>query len=94
MNRASLDRDLLNRVSWTSKTLKVGKGVNDYENNLNVAVFITAQKIRDILKFYETNVIDWVEQQLKKLSSAALVLIGGDFNARIGTEPYYITEDP
>ena len=57
-------------------------------------MFITAQKIRDILKFYETNVIDWVEQQLKKLSSAALVLIGGDFNARIGTEPYYITEDP
>ena len=57
-------------------------------------MFITAQKIRDILKFYETNVTDWVEQQLKKLSSAALVLIGGDFNARIGTEPYYITEDP
>ena len=44
-------------------------------------------------KFYDSNVIDRLQQQLKKFSSSDLILIGGDFNSRTGTEPGYITED-
>ena len=55
-------------------------------------MFITAQKIRDPLKFYDNNVTDMLEQESKKFSSSDLILIGGAFNARVGTEPDNITE--
>ena len=44
-------------------------------------------------KFNDSNVIDRLEQQLKKFSSSDLILIGWIFNSRIRTEPEYITED-
>ena len=44
-------------------------------------------------KFYDNNVIDRLEQQLKKFSSSYLILISGNFNSRTGTEQDYITED-
>ena len=44
-------------------------------------------------KFYDNNVIDRLDQQLKKFSSSYLILVSGNFNSRTGTEQDYITED-
>ena len=56
-------------------------------------MFIAAQKNLRYTKFYDSNVIDRLEQQLKKFSYSYWILIVGDFNSRTGTEPGYITED-
>ena len=67
--------------------IKIDKGVNDYENNIFVACVYTSSKNSRYTKFYDSNVIDRLEQQLNKFSSSNLILIGGDFNSRTGTEP-------
>ena len=76
-------------IIWT----KIDKGVNDYENNPFIACVYNNPKNSRYSKFYDSNVIDRLEQQLKKFCSSDLILIGGDFNSRTGTEPDYITED-
>ena len=73
--------------------IKIDKGVNDYENNPFIACVYNSPKNSRYSKFYDSNVIDRLEQQLKKFCPSDLILIGGDFNSRTGTEPDYITED-
>ena len=73
--------------------IKKDKGVNDYENNIFVACVYNSPKNLRYTMFYDSNVIDRLEQQLKKFSSSDLISIGGYFNSRAGNEPDYITED-
>ena len=58
--------------------------MKDYENNIFVARVYNSPKNSRYTKFYDRNVFDRLEQQLKKFSS---------FNSRTGTETDYITED-
>ena len=73
--------------------IKKDKGVNDYENNIFVACVYNSPENLRCTMFYDSNVIDRLEQQLKKFSSSDLILIGGYFNSRAWNEPDYITED-
>ena len=74
-------------MSW------IDKGVKDYENNIFVARVYNSPKNSRYIKFYDRNVFDRLEQQLKKFSSSYSFLIFGNFNSRTGTETDYITED-
>ena len=69
--------------------IKRYKGLNDYENNTFVASVYKNLKNSTYTKFNDSKVIDRLEQQLKKLLSSDLILIGGHFNSKTG----YITED-
>ena len=77
------------KIIW----IKIDKGVNDCENNIFVACVYNSPKSSNYTKFYDSNVIDRLKQQLRKLSSSNLILIGRDFDSRTGTEPDYVTED-
>ena len=54
-------------------------------------VFITAKKTRDTLSFMIA--MSLIGQNNSQKSSLNLILLGGDFNKRTGTEPDSITED-
>ena len=73
--------------------IKIEKDVSDYENNIFVASVYNSPKNSKYTKFYDSNVLDRLEQQLKKISSSDFILIRGDFNSRTETEPDYITEN-
>ena len=47
--------------------IKINKGVNDEENNIFVACVYNSPKHSRYTKFYDSNVIDRLEQQLKSL---------------------------
>ena len=73
--------------------VKIDKGVNDYENNILVACVYNIPKNSTQAKFCDSNVIDRLEEQLKKISSAISILVGGVFNRRTGAEPDFITKE-
>ena len=72
---------------------KIDKGVNDYENNILIARVYNIPKNSTYAKFCDSSVIVRLEEQLKKISSANLILVGGVFNRRTGAEPDFITEE-
>ena len=73
--------------------VKIDKGVNDYENNILIACVYNIPKNSTYAKFCDGNVIDRSEEQLKKISFAISILVGGVFNRRTGAEPDFITEE-
>ena len=73
--------------------VKIDKGVNDYENNILIACVYNIPKNSTQAKFCDSNVIDRLEEQLKKISSAISILVGGVFNRRTGAEPDFITKE-
>ena len=58
-----------------------------------MALIYNSSKNSSYSRIYDVNVIDRLEKQLKKFSSSGLILIGGNFNSRTGTELDYVTED-
>ena len=73
--------------------IKIGKNSLHNKSNTYIACVYNSPKNSTYTKETECNVLQLIEEQLAKFSESDQIIIGGDFNSRIGTKADLITED-
>ena len=73
--------------------IKIGKNSLNNKSNTYIACVYNSPKNSTYAKETECNVLQLIEEQLAKFSESDQIIIGGDFNSRIGTKADLITED-
>ena len=63
------------------------------KSNTYIAYVYNSSKNSTYTKENECNVLQFIEEQLVKFSESNQIIIGGDFNSRIGTKADFIVED-
>ena len=63
------------------------------KSNTYIACVYNRPKISTYTKENECNVLQLIEEQSAKFSESDQIIIGGDFNSRIGTKADFIVED-
>ena len=63
------------------------------KSNTYIACAYNSPKNLTYTKENECNILHLIEEQLSKFSESDQIIIGGDFNSRIGTKADFLTED-
>ena len=73
--------------------IKIGKNSLNNKSSNYIACACNSPKNSTYTKENECNVLQLIEEQLAKFSESDQIIIGGDFNSRIGTKADFIVED-
>ena len=73
--------------------IKIGKNSLNNKSNTYIACVYISPKNLTYTKENECNFLQLLEKQLVKFSESDQIIIGGDFNSRIGTKADFIVEE-
>ena len=73
--------------------IKFGENSSKNKSNTYIACLYNSWETSTYTKINECNVIELIEKQLGTFSELDKIVIGGDFNSRIGTKEDFINED-